>query len=161
MFKHLFILLFVMAVGVSRAQVVRVVKFDAVAQLLKKENDTTYILNFWATWCKPCVHELPNFEKLDSMYPGKKMKLIFISLDFVKDIKKLELFAARKLPNQTVWLLDDPDYNAWIDKVDPSWGGSIPATLVFNNKLKFKSFYEKELDLTTLNNYIKPYFSNK
>jgi thiol-disulfide isomerase/thioredoxin len=160
MLKHLFLLLFLFTIVNTNAQV-KVVKFAAVDRLLKSDNDTTYIVNFWATWCKPCVHELPNFGKLDSMYPGKKIRLIFISLDFVKDVKKLETFAAKKLPNQTVWLLDDPDYNLWIDKVDPSWGGSIPATLVFNNKLKYKGFYEKELDLAMLNNYLKPYFSNK
>jgi len=153
-------MLFLSLAGKSTAQTVQVVKFDALDALLKSSSDTTYVINFWATWCKPCVHELPGFCKMDSMYKGQKIKLILISMDFVKDVHShLEPFLKQKKMMNTVWLLNDPDYNAWIDKVDPSWGGSLPATLVFNNKMKKRTFHEEELTFEELNNTVKPYIT--
>ena len=65
---------------------VEVVKFDWYKKLRSIDNDTTYILNFWATWCLPCVEELPEFEKLTSAYQNEKVKVILISLDFYKKL---------------------------------------------------------------------------
>ncbi|MFT5167540.1 MAG: thiol-disulfide isomerase/thioredoxin, partial [Saprospiraceae bacterium] len=62
--------------------------FEALVPLFEKQNDTTYVINFWATWCKPCVAELPYFEELHNRYKGKKVKVLLISLDFPNQIEK-------------------------------------------------------------------------
>ncbi len=128
--------------------------FLGVEPMLATESDTTYVVNFWATWCGPCVKEMPHFEKLGEQYKSKKVKVLLISLDFPKQVSKnLVSFIKRKNIRQEIIHLDDPDANAWIGKVDPEWSGAIPATLIFNrNSRKFyeQSFTYKELE-TALN----------
>ena len=67
---------------------VKVVDFKGLEPHLNKQNDTTYVINFWATWCGPCVKELPYFEKITESYKDKKVKVIPVSLDFPKSYKK-------------------------------------------------------------------------
>jgi thiol-disulfide isomerase/thioredoxin len=93
--------------------------------------DTVYIINFWATWCMPCVQELPEFNDLDKIYKGKPVKILMVSLDF-KDAYpyKLKTFVERKrLTPQVAWL-SETDPNIFIPKIEESWEGSIPATLI-------------------------------
>ena len=112
--------------------------------LLHQENDTTYIINFWATWCGPCVKELPYFEQLHEKYAGEKISIILVSLDFPKQIKsKLLPFIEKNQLKSKVVVLTDGAFNDWIDKVDPSWDGAIPITLVYQaekRKLTLKEF---------------------
>ena len=109
--------------------------FDELAPIFKHSNDTTYVINFWATWCGPCVKELPYFEQLNAEMTDKPVKTILVSLDFPKDIeRKLKPFLAQKQYSSEVILLLDGDYNAWIDRVNPDWGGAIPVTYVYRDK---------------------------
>ncbi len=99
-------------------------------------NDTTYVINFWATWCKPCVAELPFFyEKLIPATANKPVKVLLVSMDFPKDIeKKLMPFVAERNIAKNVVALADLDYNAWIDKVSTEWDGAIPFTIVYKKE---------------------------
>lgn len=147
------IFFFLIPCVVINAQDVKVIKLNALEELLKPHNDTTYVINFWATWCKPCVNELPVFNEAHTYFKNQKVKVILVSLDFKKDLqKRLKPFLKKNpmLPN--VFLLDEIDYNAWIDKVDSTWGGAIPATIIFNNNNKL--FLEKELTFNELKTHI-------
>lgn len=107
--------------------------FNKLEPIFHQESDTTYVINFWATWCKPCVEELPYFESLHEKFAGKKIKVILVSLDFPKDYEtKLIPFVKENQLKSEVVLLTDGDYNAWIDKVSPEWGGAIPVTVIYN-----------------------------
>ena len=105
--------------------------------------DTLYIINFWATWCAPCVAELPEFNKLATYYEGKPVKILLVSLDFKEDHTfKLERFLERKkLTPEVVWL-SDTEPNVFIPKVDDSWQGSIPATVIIHPGKRLKKFIE-------------------
>ncbi|MCU0338789.1 MAG: TlpA family protein disulfide reductase [Spirosomaceae bacterium] len=143
----LWVLTFLMASFGGFAQTVEMVKWPRVAQILRQSSDTTYILNFWATWCKPCVAELPHFEQIGQEFANKKVKIVLISTDFAKEINsRVVPFVQKQKLKNTVWLLNEPDANAWIDKISPKWSGAIPATLIFNNKRRKKSFFEQTLD---------------
>ena len=121
------------------------VPFSSLEPLLHPSNDTTYIFNFWATWCKPCVAELPYFEALNKKKQGEAFKLYLISLDFPKQIEsKLIPFMEKNNLLGEVMVIEDPDPNTWIDRVDPSWSGAIPATLIV--KADRRTFHEGELD---------------
>ena len=112
-----------------------VMTFDELAPIFQVENDTTYVINFWATWCKPCVAELPYFIELHKKHKAEKFKMIFVSLDFPKQIeKKLIPFLGKNPLPGPVLVLDDPDANAWIPRVHPDWSGAIPATYVYQGK---------------------------
>lgn len=123
-----------------------VVDYNGLEPIFTQKSDTTYVINFWATWCKPCVAELPYFLELHKKYEGQKYKFIFVSLDFPKQInKKLIPFLEKNpLPGDVI-VLDDSDSNTWIPKVDPEWSGAIPATVVYNRERKIfaeKSFHD-------------------
>ncbi len=135
---------------------VPVLDFEALAPLLSRDNDTTYIVNFWATWCKPCVAELPYFEELHAKYAGSKVKVLLVSLDFKRqlDSKVIPFLEKNKIRSQ-VLLLDARDPNEWIDRVDPSWSGAIPATLFYRGKQRV--FIEDSFeDLHSLESIVQP-----
>lgn len=124
--------------------------FSGLEHFLKKNNDTTYVVNFWATWCQPCVEELPSFEKINATKSSEKVKVLLVSIDFPKMVesKLLPYISEHKLKSE-VLLLNDPDANSWIPKVDSSWSGAIPATVIYkgNNRRFFeKSFTFGELE---------------
>ena len=105
--------------------------------------DTLYIVNFWATWCGPCVKELPEFSKLAKHYEGQPVKILLVSCDFKTDYpKKLVSFIRKKkLAHEVAWL-NETDANYFIPKIDNRWQGSIPATLIINSRNDYKNFFE-------------------
>jgi thiol-disulfide isomerase/thioredoxin len=144
--------LFAVAVSVKAQQPVKVfVKdgvtissydFNGLAPLLNKQNDTTYVINFWATWCKPCIEELPNFEKLHANFKSQKVKVLLVSLDLPKQVESnLIPYIKKKRLQSTVVHLKDPDMNSWINKVDQQWSGAIPATIIYKGDKR--KFYEQ------------------
>lgn len=119
--------------------------FEELEPLLTRNNDTTYVINFWATWCKPCVKEMPYFQELFNVYQGKPLKIILVSLDMPQDLAtRLRKFVDEQQLSGDVVALTDVDQNSWIPKVDESWTGAIPATLI-RKGLK-SSFLEGEWD---------------
>jgi thiol-disulfide isomerase/thioredoxin len=133
---------------------VKAYDYKGLAPLLQQENDSIYVVNFWATWCQPCVEELPYFEQINTIYKDKKVKVILVSLDMKNQIKTklLPFITTNKLQSEVV-LLSDPDANSWIPKIDSTWSGAIPATIMYNkNKRKF---YEQSFTLDTLEKEIQ------
>ncbi len=132
------------------AQEVPLIIWPQMEQLLTKQNDTTYVVNFWATWCRPCIAELPYFEQLNKNYKSEKLKVILVSLDFDVELEqRLKPFLNKRGIQSEVYLLNEPDANTWINKVSPDWSGAIPATVIYRgNDYSFyeKSFQYKELD---------------
>lgn len=123
--------------------------YAGLKQFLEYRNDTTYVVNFWATWCEPCVEELPHFEKLNEKYKKNKIKVLLVSLDMHKQVEdKLIPFIKGKQIKSDVVLLRDPDSNAWITKIDSVWTGAIPATLIYNKDMR--KFYEKSFTYESL-----------
>jgi thiol-disulfide isomerase/thioredoxin len=130
-------------------EVIEVYNFDQLQTYLSNKSDKTYVVNFWATWCKPCIKELPFFEAVQAGH-ADKVKVILVSLDFPDKLEsKLKPFIKENNLKSQVVLLDDPYENEWIPKIDSSWTGAIPATLIFNgSKRRFyeRSFTEEELE---------------
>lgn len=133
--------------------------FEAFEPFLKQNDDKTYVINFWATWCKPCVEELPYFEKVNQEWKEKNVEVLLVSLDFPKHIDtKVIPFLKKNNISSKVVLLDDPDQNAWIPKIDSSWSGAIPATIIYNKSgMKFyeQPFTYEELS-QEINSFLKP-----
>ncbi len=123
--------------------------FEGFQKFLNKTDDKTHVINFWATWCGPCVKELPYFEQLNAEYKDKGVEVILVSLDFPHAYEsKLKPFITEKGLKSKVIVLNDAKENTWINKIDESWSGSIPATIIYNkNERKFfeRSFTFKEL----------------
>jgi len=131
--------------------------FEDLAYLFQQQNDTTYIINFWATWCKPCVEELPYFEQLTQQHQGQKVKVILVSLDLEKQLetKLLPFIEKHQIQSEVLVLLDSND-NVWLEKVDPTWSGAIPVTLIYKNKER--AFFEESFeDFAALEGKVQPF----
>ena len=117
--------------------------YEQLAPKLATQSDTVFVVNFWATWCGPCVAELPHFEHLNQQYKDKKVKILLVSLDFKSQINtKLIPFLQEKKLSPEVVVLNEKDPNKWVAKVDTTWTGSIPATLIFDKNKR--QFYERQ-----------------
>jgi len=128
---------------------IEVFNFDQLENFLQADQEQTYVVNFWATWCKPCIKELPYFEDIQVKFKGE-IKVILVSLDFPSKLESqlIPFITDKKIQSQVI-LLDDPYENEWIPKVDSTWSGALPATLIFNStKRKFfeQSFSQEELE---------------
>jgi thiol-disulfide isomerase/thioredoxin len=152
---------FMLTLSMGKAQKIYE-SFEDFAQLLAQtQNDTTYVINFWATWCAPCVKELPYFEKLHQGAAAQKIRVILVSLDFRKDLEtKLKPFLAQRQFSASVAALVDSRQNLWIDKVDPSWSGAVPATLVYRGSQR--QFKEGEFEnFEDLQQFVLHFFDPK
>jgi thiol-disulfide isomerase/thioredoxin len=126
---------------------------EKLMEITRKSNDTTYVVNFWATWCSPCIKEIGFFEELHKEYESSPLQVILVSLDFPNQVeRRLVPFLKEKEITAQVALMTDLDYNNWIDSVDPSWSGAIPATLIFNKDNRM--FFEKEVSRDELFNRV-------
>ena len=124
--------------------------------LESKDSKKTYVVNFWATWCAPCVKELPYFEELNVNYSTKNVEVILVSLDFPKQIEsKLIPFLEKNRLKSEVVVLDDVDSNTWIPKVNKDWSGAIPATMIYNNNKS--AFYERSFNYQELETELKQF----
>ncbi len=124
--------------------------FDGLEPMLHKDDGKTYIINFWATWCKPCIEEMPYFERVYAEQKDNNVEVILVSLDMPNMWKtQLEPYVENKEIQSKVVILDDPKQNDWISKVSEKWGGAIPATLIYNKDNR--TFYERGFTYEELN----------
>lgn len=128
--------------------------FKNLEYYLNKKDGMTYVVNFWATWCLPCVKELPYFEKLNQNYKDQKVKVLLVSLDMPKKVETslIPFLMKKKLQSQVVHL-DDPDANSWIELVNKNWSGAIPATIIYNATTR--QFYERSFTYEELEKELK------
>ncbi len=143
------ILLLILSAGMLSSKAQNTLKvyesFDdfSAMHLENLSSDTTYVINFWATWCRPCVQELPLFDSLTSSFQDKPLKVLLVSLDLVdSSAVKLKAFIKKKEIQSEVVVLTDGNSNYWIDLIDPNWSGAIPYTIMIHNEKK--SFHEKQ-----------------
>ena len=145
----LIILFFVLFFSCSKKtdKNIQVVDFDEFYSKIDLSSDDTYVINFWATWCSPCVKELPYFESVNNEYADKNVKVILVSLDFPSQIEsKLKPYIRKNKIKSNVILLDDSKMNKWVPRVSEKWDGGIPATLIVNssNYNFYPNPFEKE-----------------
>lgn len=124
---------------------VPILDFDGFKPYLQHNNDTVYILNFWATWCRPCIEEMQYFEQLGEDTFSTPHKVVLVSLDFKNQIesKLIPFIEDNQIKNEVVALCD-PDANAWIDQVHSSWTGAIPATIIYRREKRI--FFGEQIE---------------
>jgi thiol-disulfide isomerase/thioredoxin len=151
--RLLIILIFLLSSGLKAQDVI---DFEGLKKRIEKQNDTLYVINFWATWCKPCIAELPFFERASESHNDKALMILLVSLDFKSDLERVSAFIQKKQIRNEVVLLSAGNPNSWIDLIDPSWSGAIPATVFYKNKIKL-AFHEGDYNQESLNQSINKY----
>jgi thiol-disulfide isomerase/thioredoxin len=140
--------------------IVSAIKYEDLLFELNKKDDTLFVVNFWATWCLPCVKELPYFISTSQSMAGTKMKLILVSLDTKDNLEPTLIpYLSKKKWRAKHYLLDDNGrMNEWIAAVNKDWEGSIPATAFYKNgdQLHFNS---GQLSQEELKNYINRFIT--
>ena len=128
------------------SQTIESVKLADLQKIIHSSSERTLVINFWATWCAPCIKEIPLFEKLHK--ESKEVDVLLVSMDYDLDpnIQKVEKFQSRKKIQSRILFLMESDPNAWIEKIDKRWSGALPATLVINSKNGKREFVQGELE---------------
>ncbi len=130
---------------------------EAINALTTGNTDSLYIINLWATWCIPCIEELPYFEQIREKYDTKRVRVVLVSLDRPADIgTRVAPFVDKMNLQSTVWILDEKDPNVFIPAIDSQWSGAIPATLFSQPSTGLYRFYEKPFTFTELEQIIEP-----
>jgi thiol-disulfide isomerase/thioredoxin len=141
--KYLFLLLFV--ANIAFAQSVESVKLVDLQKIIQGSSERILVINFWATWCAPCIKELPFFEKVNQSNENAAVILVSMDYDLDPNTEKVNKFVARKKIKSRVLVLTESDPNSWIDKIDKRWSGALPATLVVNTKTSKRELVQGEL----------------
>ena len=132
--------------------------YNGLEKYLHFKDDKTYVVNFWATWCAPCVKELPYFEKINKEYKDKNVEVMLVSLDFPHQYdKKLKPFIKEHDLQSKILVLDDTDMNTWIPKVNENWDGAIPVTLIYNKD--DRKFYDQTFTYEQLETELKQFLN--
>lgn len=139
----------------GKAQEIQLVKIEDLKKIYNRPNDTTYVINFFATWCGPCMMEIPVLNQFQSDHSTEKIQLILVSLDNAKTMKKLPPLIKKMKIQAPVFLLNESSDYSWLPYIDQRWQGSIPATMVVNSKKNIKAFFETPLEKGQLEFYLK------
>lgn len=132
---YMVILFFASTIFGLSAQEIKTVKYEQMAEAIDQKDDKLTIVNFWATWCGPCVEEIPHFVAVFNEYKAEaNLNAMFVSLDRAGSIKEVQEFAKEhQMPGELLLLDDAKRFNEWIPKVHADWQGNIPATAFYRN----------------------------
>jgi len=147
-------IIFSISLFISFSQQIKIVKIDELKKVYTKSNDTTYIVNFFATWCGPCMMEIPVINKFQSDHKNTNIQLIYVSVDNPNSIKKLQKVVSKMKIQTPVYLLNESNDFSWLPTIDKRWHGSIPATMVINGNKKVKAFFETPMEKGQLEFYL-------
>ena len=144
--KFFALILFTLVTSSSFAQKAEVVTLNDLKKRIESKSDKIQVINFWATWCAPCIKELPLFEKLHAENrPNVKVTLVSMDLDLDPNPEKVYKFLSRKNIQSEVLMLNEKNPNEWINKIEKEWSGALPATIIINQRTGQRKFVEREL----------------
>lgn len=157
-FIKIFSLIAILGFSKINAQEVKVIKYEELFQMVNQPTDQLIAVNFWATWCGPCVEEMPHFVEVSEQYKeNPNFKILFVSMDRVKQLEKVKQFMNDYKINAEVVLLDDNKrMNEWIPAIDKSWSGNIPVTVFYQNGEKVH-FVGQDMSKNELEQNIKTF----
>ncbi len=142
--------LFIFCVSVN-AQSIQKLKSTELDSIIAASN-TPLIVNFWATFCKPCIAEIPHFQKLAT---ANNVKLLLVSLDTEDEYPKgITAFAKKRNFTAPIAWLNETDADYFCPRIDSSWSGAIPASLFINNKTRYRKFIGNEISAEIFSNEI-------
>ena len=125
-------------------------------QAAMQEAKEPTIFNFWATFCKPCVEEIPYFQQVVKKYDSAQVRLVLVSLDLSEAYPgKIRSFAKKMGFTAPITYLNETNADLFCPAVDSAWSGAIPASLFVNPQNGYRAFFEKQLSRTQLEAEVK------
>ena len=154
--KFLLLLFLACSILSVSAQEIPKWKVKDLEQFVKNSKKPT-IISFWASFCKPCLEELPYFQALQKKYEHLGVQLVLVNLDMTEAYpNKIKKTATKqKLNLASIVFLDETNADLFCPVVDNSWSGAIPASLFINNEKGYRKFYEEQLSKATVEKEIK------
>lgn len=139
-----------LVVGFVEAQEIKKIKATDLERTIA-EAKGPLIINFWATWCVPCIEEIPYFLEEVKDHKKDSLQILLVSLDFKEAFPNvISAFAKKKKFNAPIVWLDETNADYFCPKVDPKWSGAIPSTLFINNKTGYRKFVEEKISHSEL-----------
>jgi thiol-disulfide isomerase/thioredoxin len=137
------------------AQEIKAIKVTELARAIR-ESKTPLVINFWATFCVPCIQEMPYFQEMTKKYESKNVALMFVSLDLREayPIKVNAMANKLKLTSPVVWL-NETNADYFCPLIDSSWSGGMPSSLFVNNSTGYHKFFEDQLSREKLEKEIQ------
>ena len=143
--KNLLIFFLMLIGGAAMSQQLKKVKISDVEAYIKNSKHPVMV-SFWATWCAPCVEEIPWLQEAAEKHQKDSVELILVSLVFASYYpKKITDFIKEKNFKATFLWLDETDADYFCPRIDPKWDGTIPVTLLVNNKTGYRKFVNRQL----------------
>ncbi len=144
--RNLLIVAFMAIILNCQGQVISKWKIDSLQSYTNRHQDEVLVINFWATFCKPCVAEIPHFISVVNQLKDQKVRLLLVSLDLPSQYPdKIAAFAKKNKFTAAMSWLDETNADYFCPKVDSSWSGSIPATLILHPATGYRAFFEEEM----------------
>lgn len=154
--KAIVTIAFTFFIALVNAQQIPKWKITDIEKLMQASDSNVLVINFWATFCKPCVAEIPSFIKTVEKYKKESVKLILVSVDLASEYpKKIAAFAKKHHFNTNISWLNETNADYFCPKIDADWSGAIPATLILNKKTGYRFFIEGEISEAVFEETIK------
>lgn len=155
--KSCFVVLFLLILNFTVGSAQTIPSYSAEKLMARtRQSDTTFIINFWASWCGPCVNELPEFDALQHYFEDEKVKVLLVSLDFSESYpeKLLKYIGKKQILPEVVWF-NETNADQFIPKIDERWSGALPATLIINHKKGQKLFFGGPVTATEIRDFVR------
>ena len=121
----------------------RLVEANEVKELVAQQRGRVVLLNFWATWCPPCLVEFPEIVEIEKTYRERGLAVVSVSADSADRIESdLIPFLAKHAPEFPIYVMRTDDLDTFMQRIDPEWTGEVPATFFISRggDVTFKRF---------------------
>jgi thiol-disulfide isomerase/thioredoxin len=147
--KRIIFLLLVFTVSLSLSVEGQSIPSWKITKLQKyiDNTDSVLVINFWATFCKPCIGELPYMQSISEKLKDKRVSILLVSLDLPEAYPvTINNFAkAGSYTAPIVWL-NETNADYFCPKIDQAWSGAIPTTLFINRKKGYRKLVQEQMD---------------
>src|SRR4029079_5360911 len=108
------------------------VNANGLKALRKNDSGKFRLVNFWATWCAPCIAEFPEFVTINRMYRHRDFELVTVSVNRPDEEKSVLAFLKKQQASNTNLLFASPERDQLINAFDPDWPGVVPYTVLLS-----------------------------
>ncbi|MDP2343324.1 MAG: TlpA disulfide reductase family protein [Deltaproteobacteria bacterium] len=106
---------------------------DYAATILAPRAGRIVVVNFWASYCLPCIEEIPALQELGKQYAGK-VDVVFVSSDPPSQAPHALAVLKRRKVELVSFIVSNEDPDPFIHMIDKEWQGEMPFTVVYNGK---------------------------